>query len=148
MAVDNFHKTLHRNVWQNSEYPFVSEFNYIRVLNMRGLHRVLNLPEYAWIISKHAWICLNMPKYVLISLNLPEWLLFYFPIVYLNAWLLISMFMQNLKLYSKALPDCFLEKTKLNFFYSSSNFASFSFSFFFLLYFYAVSDYIILSLKT
>ena len=33
------------------------------VLNMPGLHRVLNMPEYARMISKYAWTCPDMPKY-------------------------------------------------------------------------------------
>ena len=50
-------------------------------LNMSGLLRVLYIPEYTWMISEHAWIWLNMPKYVWMCPNLPEWLLIYFPIV-------------------------------------------------------------------
>ena len=79
------------DVWQGSEYALVSDFEYTRVLNLSGLHRVLNMPECAQIIFEHTWICLdnfwtylNMPKYVWICLNLPEWLLFYFPILILN----------------------------------------------------------------
>ena len=37
--------------------------------------------EYAWIISEHGWICLNVLKYVWMCLNLSEWILFYFPTV-------------------------------------------------------------------
>ena len=39
------------------------------VLNMPGLYRVLNMPEYAWIIPGYAWLCLNVP--------ISEWFLFY-----------------------------------------------------------------------
>ena len=33
-------------------------------LSMPGLHMVLNMPEYAWIIPGCAWLCLNVPKSV------------------------------------------------------------------------------------
>ena len=75
----NFAKCSIIDVWQGSEYAFVFEFEYSRVLNMPGLHMVLNMPEYA-----AEWF-LNMPEYakicVWMCLNLPQWLLFYFPIV-------------------------------------------------------------------
>ena len=32
---------------------------YTTALNMPGLHRVLNIPEYVWIIPGYAWMCLN-----------------------------------------------------------------------------------------
>ena len=32
------------------------------VVNMAGLYKVLNMPEYAWIIPGYAWLCLNVPK--------------------------------------------------------------------------------------
>ena len=66
------------DIWQGSEYACISNFEYTRVLNMLGLHRVLNMPQYAWIIVEHAWISLNLPKYMWVCLNLLEWLLFYF----------------------------------------------------------------------
>ena len=70
---------------------------------MLGLHRVLNMAEYAW-------ICLNMPEYAWIGLNLPERFLFYISLlqslVFLNVWLLISTFTLNLK-------DVFLETHNL-----------------------------------
>ena len=31
---------------------------------MPGLHRVLNMPEYAWIIPGYAWLSLNVLKSV------------------------------------------------------------------------------------
>ena len=53
-------------ICQGSEYASDSE--YVRVLdtvlNMPGLHGVLNMPEYAWIIPGYAWLCLNVPKSV------------------------------------------------------------------------------------
>ena len=39
----------------------------IPVLNMSGKHRVLNMPEYAWIIPGYVWFYLNMPKFVWIA---------------------------------------------------------------------------------
>ena len=63
-------------IYQGSEYASGSEF--ARVLNMSGLHRVLNMPEYAWLwLTEYAWIYLNMPQYARIYLNLPGRLLFY-----------------------------------------------------------------------
>ena len=64
---------------------------------MSGLHRILNMPEYAWVcLPEHAWICLNIPGYAWICLNLPELFLFYiFPLsslVYLNVWLVVPYF--------------------------------------------------------
>ena len=34
------------------------------VLNMPGLHRVLIMPEYAWIIPGYAWMCLNQSQWL------------------------------------------------------------------------------------
>ena len=55
---------------QGSEYASSSECQdsgYTTVLYMPELHRVLDMPKYAWIIPGYVWMCLN----------LPEWLLFY-----------------------------------------------------------------------
>ena len=46
-----------------SEYA--SGFENGRVLNKPGLHKVLNMPEYAR-------ISMNMPEYARISLNMPK----------------------------------------------------------------------------
>ena len=62
------------HVWQGSEYAPVPDSEYIRVLNMPGYTGF-------WICLNNFWTCLNMMKYVWMCLNLPEWLLFYFPIV-------------------------------------------------------------------
>ena len=35
---------------------------YARVLNIPGLRKLLNVPEYPWIISEYAWLSLNMPE--------------------------------------------------------------------------------------
>ena len=43
---------------------------YTTVLNMPGLHRVLDMLEYAWVISRHAWLCPNEPKFVWIAFAL------------------------------------------------------------------------------
>ena len=63
------------------------------VLDMPGLHRVLNMPDYDWIIPEYAWLCLN----------LSEWLCFTF--TYCN-------------LLSTGTIDRFLGKLKFDFFYS------------------------------
>ena len=55
---------------QGSEYASSSECQdsgYTTVLYLPELHRVLDMPKYAWII----------PGYVWMRLNLSEWLLFY-----------------------------------------------------------------------
>ena len=36
---------------------------YAKVLNIPGLERFLNVPEYLWIIPKDAWFYLNNPEY-------------------------------------------------------------------------------------
>ena len=59
-TVNNFHNTLHHRYSKGSEYASVSDFEYVRVLNMPGLHRVLNMPEKFLNISEYAWICQNM----------------------------------------------------------------------------------------
>ena len=43
------------------------------VLNMLGLHGVLNMSAYAWIIPEYVWLWLNLPKYVWICPNMPEY---------------------------------------------------------------------------
>ena len=39
---------------------------------MRGLHRVLNMPEYALIMSQYVWICLDNAEYDWILLHIHE----------------------------------------------------------------------------
>ena len=65
-----------------------------RALNMPQF-LILNIPvfwicrgytEYAWIISEHAWICLNIPKYAWMCLNVPEWLLLFPHCNPLSTW--------------------------------------------------------------
>ena len=91
IAVKNFSKCYIVDVWKGSEYASVSDFERNRVLNMLRLHKVLNIPVYAWIISEHAWIC-----QVFVKMSKSAWkafVLFYWlwSLAYLNAWLLISM---------------------------------------------------------
>ena len=55
-------------IYQSSEYTSGSEF--ARVLNMSGLHRVLNMSDYVWLnMPGYVWICWDMRKYAKISLN-------------------------------------------------------------------------------
>ena len=108
-------------IYQDSEYSTGSEYvrtqnisgfwiyfwiwvcqvgEYTWFLSMPGLHRVLNIPKYVWIIPEYAWLCLNMSEYTWICpnmlefLNLPESFLFYISplqsLVYLNVQLLIA----------------------------------------------------------
>ena len=110
------------DVWQGSGYGSISDFEYTRVLNMLGLHRVLNIPEHTWIISGHAWIRLNVSKYVWMCLNLPYWFLFYFPIV---IPCLLEHVVSYFHVYTKLeaivwrIWGFFLEEAKFDFFYSN-----------------------------
>ena len=70
-----------------------------RFLNMSGLHRVLNMLVN---MSAYAYIYLSMTEHVWIYLHQPKWLFF-----------------------SKRTIDCFLEETKFEFFYSSSEYLIF-----------------------
>ena len=55
-------------IYHDSEYA--SGFKYAKVLNMPGLHRALNMPEYAWIIPEYVWLCLNRCLYAWICGNM------------------------------------------------------------------------------
>ena len=91
---NNFRKVLHCRclgwfwIWlgfwicQHSEYTgflnilglwICQGSGYTTILNIPGLHRVVNMPEYAWIIPGYVWVCLNIPKSVWITfvLHLP-----------------------------------------------------------------------------
>ena len=61
---------------QGSEYPSGSEnatvLKYKRFLNMLVLHMVLNMPESFLNMSDYAGICLNMPEYTRISVNISK----------------------------------------------------------------------------
>ena len=55
-ALSKFHRVLNM--------PLVLNMPGLRlwqIVNMRGLHRVLNIPEYTWICLNNASKCLNMP---------------------------------------------------------------------------------------
>ena len=77
MLLTVFTKCSMYDVWQGwicfgFWFWIYQDFEYIWVLNMQGLKRVLNMPEYTWVNSEHASICLNMPKYAWMCLNLPN----------------------------------------------------------------------------
>ena len=76
IAVNYFCKTLHLDIWQGSEY--VSGFEYIRVLNMPRLCRVVNMSEYVWIIPEYTWLSLNMPEHIWMCQSIPKsaWMTF------------------------------------------------------------------------
>ena len=103
------------NVWHGSEYALVFDFKYTRVLNMLG---VTKHSEYASICLNNFYVCLNMPKYTWICLNLPEWLLFYFIIVMLY---LLEYLVTYFNIYTKLQFTIwrnivyFLEETKFDF---------------------------------
>ena len=64
-------------IYQGSEYASVSEF--AKVLNKQGfeyvmVNRVLNMPDYVWLMPGYVDICVNMPKSARMALAL------YFPI--------------------------------------------------------------------
>ena len=44
-----------------TEYATGTE--YVRVLNIPGLHRILNMSQYTWIIVEYAWLCRNISEY-------------------------------------------------------------------------------------
>ena len=73
VVVDYFRKILHRRcltafrIYQGSDYIYHSE--HVRFLNLPVLHRLLNMSEYVWIITKYA-LCLTMPKYGGICVNM------------------------------------------------------------------------------
>ena len=79
---------------------------WFRVLNMPGLHKVLNM-------SDCTWVCMIMPK----------WILFHFSpllsLVYINAWLLIQHLHETRKYSLKGLKVVFLKTQNLIFSYSN-----------------------------
>ena len=56
-------------IYHSSEYA--SDFEYARVLNMPGLHRVLNANE-SLNMPDYAWLCLNMPELAGICVNISK----------------------------------------------------------------------------
>ena len=72
---------------------------------MPGLQKVLNMPEYAWIIPEYIWLRLHMPEYIWICLKISKYtwiclnqldlLLLYFPIfplvTYFNVYTKIEV---------------------------------------------------------
>ena len=69
---------------------------------MPGLHRVLNMLEYAWIIPEYAWLCLNMTEYAWIYINMPEsiWVAFVFHVLVVITCLLECIVIYLNKVYS------------------------------------------------
>ena len=65
------------DVWQGSKYASVSDFEYISVPNVRRLHRIC---------LNNFGTCLNIPKYAWMCLNIPEWLLFFPHCNPLSTW--------------------------------------------------------------
>ena len=57
---------------------YTSDSEYARVQNTPGLHRVLNIPEYAWINPEYTWLSLNKCEYAWICSNNTEsaWMAF------------------------------------------------------------------------
>ena len=84
--VNYFHKTLCKTFWiglifwigQCSEYTeaqnkpgfwirfwcWICQGSGYTTVKMSGLHKVLKMPEYVWIIHGYAWLCLNKLKSV------------------------------------------------------------------------------------
>ena len=101
-----------RWVLNMSDFWFYQSSEYTRVLNMPGLHKAVNLPEYAWILA-YDWKCLTACEYAQI------WL-FFFTCSHCNplfCWTGGYLFQQSL--YSEETWGCFSEETKRGFFYSS-----------------------------
>ena len=70
-------------LWQGSEYAWSTFHRVLRfyichgleydmVVNMRGLHRMLNMSKYVLIMSQYAWICLNNAEYDWICRYIPQ----------------------------------------------------------------------------
>ena len=78
MAVSNFCKMLHRRCLTGS---WICLDFWFWIYQGSGYARVTQGSEYAWICLNNFRICLNMPIHVWMCLNLPEWLLLYFPII-------------------------------------------------------------------
>ena len=79
--------------WICQGFEYGSGSKYEKVLNVLGLDRLLNKPEYGWIILKYVWIYLNIREYAGVCVNMPIWwLLFYISplqsIINLKVWLL------------------------------------------------------------
>ena len=107
-------------------------YMYDRVLNMPWV-LILNIPwvliwqDYTgfWICLNNSWTCLDKSEYVLMCLNLPEWLLVYFPIVipyiqecmviYFNVyaklevivWMIMRLFSWSDKIWFFSIIGCF-----------------------------------------
>ena len=61
-------------IYHGSEYASVSEYEFLNPYqNTPELHRVLNMPEYAWIIPEYALLCLNKFEYDWICGNMCEY---------------------------------------------------------------------------
>ena len=51
------------------EYWIFQVFKYVRFLHMQALHKVLNMPEYSWVMPHGRSTVLNMPSQHLTVLN-------------------------------------------------------------------------------
>ena len=87
------------------EYALVlnmPEFWIYQCSDLSGLHRVLNMPEYAEIIPEYAWFSLNMSEYARKCVNLPEsvWKVFVFHALVVVTCLLEQVITYFSKTYS------------------------------------------------
>ena len=103
-------------ICQGSEYASGSEF--AGVLNMSRLHRVLNMPKYAWLcLAEYVSICLNLLGYAWICLNCLNSLCVIFPHCNpLSTWRCGYLFQRFHKTRSFSLNEneaVFLEKHNL-----------------------------------
>ena len=96
---------LNNAIWQGFEYAWSTFHRGLKkplVLNMPGL-RSLSKPEYALIMSRYAWICLNNAEYDWIcrhtpeknrALDMPEFLMFLMEYIawvhFKNYWVVIE----------------------------------------------------------
>ena len=64
------------DLWQGSKCASSSKC--AMVLNIACLHRVLNMSEYAWIIPRYGWLCLNMLRYAWLCQDMCEHAYIYF----------------------------------------------------------------------
>ena len=95
-----FRKTLHcrcfTGLWICLGSWMCQSSEYNRVLNMRGLHRVLNMPAEFLNMPNYAWIWLNMLEYAGIYANMPKytWMAFVLHLLIVIACLLECCFVQ------------------------------------------------------
>ena len=104
-----FNGKLHFLCNDTSGFWVCQSSKYTRVPNILGLHRVLNVHEYFWLIPEYARLYLIMSEYAGICGDMRE-----YTKIYLNGFCFTFPHCSNAL--SKGIIGCFLEKTKFDFF--------------------------------